>query len=71
MLGLIVVNVVISFVLPGLSIAGHLGGLVVGAAATAALVYAPSRNRTTFQVIALAALTALVLLGAYVGSLAA
>ena len=70
-LGLIVVNVVISFVLPGLSIAGHLGGLVVGTAATAALVYAPSRNRTTFQVTALAVLTALVLLAAYVGSLAA
>ena len=46
MIGLIVVNVVISVVIPGISLIGHLGGLVVGAAATAALVYAPpNRNQ--------------------------
>jgi membrane associated rhomboid family serine protease len=61
-IGLIVVNVVISVVLPGISLLGHLGGLAVGAAATAALVYAPARNRTSVQALALAGLTALVLL---------
>jgi membrane associated rhomboid family serine protease len=42
--GLIVVNLVITFLIPGISVAGHLGGLAVGAAATAALVYAPGRR---------------------------
>jgi membrane associated rhomboid family serine protease len=46
---LIAVNVVISIVLPGLSLLGHLGGLVVGVAATAALLYAPARNRQLWQ----------------------
>jgi Uncharacterized membrane protein (homolog of Drosophila rhomboid) len=59
--GLIVVNVVISVVIPGISLIGHLGGLVVGAAATAALVYAPLRNRTAVQAGALGALTVLLL----------
>ncbi|MHA6791921.1 rhomboid family intramembrane serine protease [Pseudonocardia bannensis] len=58
-LGLIAVNVVISIVLPGVSLIGHLGGLVVGAVATAALVYAPARNRPRYQVGALVGLTVL------------
>ncbi|WP_308282852.1 rhomboid family intramembrane serine protease [Pseudonocardia nigra] len=61
-IGLIVVNVVISVVIPGISLIGHLGGLVVGAAATAALVYAPPRNRTAVQAGALGALALLMLL---------
>jgi membrane associated rhomboid family serine protease len=60
--GLIGINVLISFVIPGISLIGHLGGLVVGAAATAALVYAPVRNRTAVQAAALAGLTVLLLL---------
>lgn len=60
-IALIAVNVVISVLIPGISLIGHLGGLVVGAAATAALVYAPARNRTAVQVGALSALTAVVL----------
>jgi membrane associated rhomboid family serine protease len=55
--GIIGLNVLISVVLPGISLIGHLGGLVVGAAATAALVHAPVRNRVTVQVGALAGLT--------------
>lgn len=60
-IGLIVVNIVISVVIPGISLTGHLGGLVVGAAATAALVYGPGRNRTSMQAVLLGALAALVL----------
>ncbi len=58
-IGLIVVNVVISVVIPGISLIGHLGGLVVGAAATAVLVYAPTRRRTLVQITALGAITLL------------
>ena len=61
-IGLIAVNVAISVLIPGISLIGHLGGLVVGAAATAALVYAPAnRNQSRVQVAALGALTLLVL----------
>jgi membrane associated rhomboid family serine protease len=67
--GLIVVNVVISFVIPGLSILGHLGGLAVGAAATAGLVYAPARNRAAVQVAVLLGLTVLLLLVMWVTTL--
>ena len=40
----IVLNLVISRIVPGISIAGHVGGLLVGAVAAAALVYAPARH---------------------------
>ncbi|MFC5996137.1 rhomboid family intramembrane serine protease [Pseudonocardia hispaniensis] len=69
-IGLIAVNVVISVVLPGVSLIGHLGGLVVGAAATAAVVYAPAHNRVPVQVGALVGLTALVLAAVAVPALA-
>ncbi|PTR25689.1 membrane associated rhomboid family serine protease [Rhodococcus sp. OK519] len=39
-------NVVISLTVPGISLWGHMGGLVAGAAATAVLVYAPTGQRT-------------------------
>jgi membrane associated rhomboid family serine protease len=61
-IGLIAVNVVISVIIPGISLIGHLGGLVVGAGATAALVYAPARSRNVVQAAALAGLTVLLLL---------
>jgi membrane associated rhomboid family serine protease len=61
-IGLIAVNVVISVVIPGISLIGHLGGLVVGAAATAALVYAPARSRTVVQAVAMAGMALLLLL---------
>jgi len=50
------VNVFLTFSLPGISITGHFGGLVVGAIAMAALVYAPQKNRAWWQGGALAAL---------------
>lgn len=53
----IVLNLVISQVVPGISIAGHVGGLVVGALASCALVFAPERRRTLVQTAALVGLT--------------
>ncbi|SEM44808.1 rhomboid family intramembrane serine protease [Rhodococcus maanshanensis] len=40
-LAIIALNVIISVTIPGISLWGHLGGLVAGAAATAALMFAP------------------------------
>jgi membrane associated rhomboid family serine protease len=60
--GIIGLNVLISVVIPGISLIGHLGGLVVGAAATAALVYAPPRHRTVVQVAALGGLAVVLVL---------
>lgn len=41
-LAVIAINVIISLTIPGISLWGHMGGLIAGAAATAALLYAPS-----------------------------
>jgi membrane associated rhomboid family serine protease len=43
-LTIIVLNVIISFAVPNISILGHLGGLAFGAALTAAMVYGPKRR---------------------------
>jgi membrane associated rhomboid family serine protease len=59
--GLIAINLAITFLLPGISVAGHLGGLVTGVIATAALVYAPAQRRVPVQVGALAAIAVLLL----------
>ena len=59
--GLIVVNLAITFLLPGISVAGHLGGLLTGAVATAALVYAPADRRGPVQASALIGIAALLL----------
>lgn len=48
--GIIVINLVISVTLPGISLLGHVGGLVTGAIATAAMEYAPARSRLLWQV---------------------
>lgn len=67
-IGVIAINVVISFTIPQVSWQGHLGGLVFGAAVTAALLYlgARSRNRHQVQLVAISglALLGLVLIGA-------
>lgn len=55
----IALNVFISITVPGISLVGHLGGLVFGAAATAGLVYAPKGRMLAVQVGALLALTVL------------
>ena len=47
--GLIVVNLVITFVAPGISWQGHVGGLLTGAAVAAVYAYAPKAQRTLVQ----------------------
>lgn len=67
-IGVIAINVFISFTIQGVSWQGHLGGLVFGAALTAALVYlgagSPHRRRIQATVVAGAAVLALALIGA-------
>jgi membrane associated rhomboid family serine protease len=46
----IVINLVFTFSVPGISIAGHVGGLVTGAVAGAGIAYAPRNHRTAVQV---------------------
>jgi len=49
LVGLIVLNLVITFTIPGISWQGHMGGLVTGALVAAAFVFAPPANRTLVQ----------------------
>ena len=49
MVGLIVINLVITFVVPGISWQGHVGGLLTGAAVAAVYAYAPRANRALIQ----------------------
>lgn len=46
----IIINLLFTLTVPGISIAGHLGGLVTGAVVGAGVAYAPQRNRTAVQV---------------------
>ncbi|MBU3705335.1 MAG: rhomboid family intramembrane serine protease [Mycobacterium sp.] len=49
LVGLIVINLVITFTVPGISWQGHMGGLITGAAVAAAYVYPPPARRTLIQ----------------------
>ncbi|MEV5497827.1 rhomboid family intramembrane serine protease [Nonomuraea fuscirosea] len=51
---LIVINLAITFIVPGISWTGHIGGLITGALLSGALAYAPRNNRTLWQVLAIA-----------------
>lgn len=61
-IGLIAVNLVISVVIPNISLLGHVGGLVTGAAVTFALVSVPAERRTLWQGVTVAVVL-VVLLG--------
>ncbi|RKT84374.1 Membrane associated serine protease, rhomboid family [Saccharopolyspora antimicrobica] len=52
----IALNIVASVVIPGISLLGHIGGLVLGVLATGALVYAPRNRQVLIQAGALGAL---------------
>lgn len=62
-IGLIVLNLVISFTISGIAWQAHVGGLIAGSALTAAYAYAPRSNRTLVQVAATVAMLGLLVLG--------
>lgn len=60
LVGLVVINLIITFTIPNISWQGHVGGFLGGAAVTAILVHAPvGARRTRVQVIGLVAVTLL------------
>ena len=61
-LGVIALNVAITFSVPNISFLAHAGGFVVGAALMAAMLYAPAKQRGAWQVGAFV-VTAVVLAG--------
>ncbi|MHB1595585.1 MAG: rhomboid family intramembrane serine protease [Streptosporangiaceae bacterium] len=63
---LIVLNLVISFTVAGIAWQAHIGGLVAGAALTAAYAYAPRANRALIQTGATVAVLALLVAGVVV-----
>lgn len=58
---ILVINLVITFAVPGISIAGHLGGMVTGAILGAGLAYAPKSVRTPVQIAVLAGVALLLI----------
>jgi membrane associated rhomboid family serine protease len=62
-IGLIVINLVITFAVPGIAWQAHVGGLVAGVALTAAYVYAPRQNRALIQAAATVAILAILVIG--------
>jgi membrane associated rhomboid family serine protease len=60
-LPVIVINVVFTFVVSNISVAGHLGGLVVGAMTAAVLAYAPKDKRNLVQGVGCAAILVVLL----------
>jgi membrane associated rhomboid family serine protease len=59
---LIVINLGISFAVPGIAWQAHVGGLIAGAALTAAFAYAPRRSRTVTQAAATVAILAILVI---------
>jgi membrane associated rhomboid family serine protease len=61
--GLIVINLVISFAVSGIAWQAHVGGLIAGAALTAAYVYAPRQNRALIQAAATVGMLVILIVG--------
>ena len=62
---LLVLNLAIGFIFPGIAWQAHVGGLVTGAACAAIIAYAPKgRNRSTVQFLGLAAIAVVLVLAA-------
>lgn len=66
----LIINLVLTFTVPNISIAGHLGGLVVGAIVAAGLAYAPRQGRTAVQVATIAAVAVILAVLVVVGMIA-
>ncbi|MDQ1688458.1 MAG: hypothetical protein QOK42_1433, partial [Frankiaceae bacterium] len=64
--GLLAINLVITFVFPNIDWRGHVGGLVGGALIAGALVYAPRDRRSLIQALGVGAVLALALLAVVV-----
>ncbi|GAA3860381.1 rhomboid family intramembrane serine protease [Saccharothrix violaceirubra] len=60
-LSVVGLNLVLSVTLPDISLLGHLGGLVIGAAVTAGFVYAPAADRARWQTLAVGGAVVLLL----------
>ena len=58
---ILVINLIFTFTVPSISIAGHLGGLVTGGALALVLAYAPRTQRTLVQAVGVGAITFLLL----------
>ncbi|ALO65562.1 rhomboid family intramembrane serine protease [Arthrobacter alpinus] len=58
---LLAINAAIGFVIPNIAWQAHLGGLIAGALCTAAIAYAPTKNRNLVQWGGIAAVTVLLL----------
>ncbi|GHJ11150.1 rhomboid family intramembrane serine protease [Micromonospora humidisoli] len=50
-LPILVINLIFTFTVPGISIPGHVGGLIVGALMALVLAYAPRMRRSVFQAV--------------------
>lgn len=64
--GILVINLIITFLVDGISIAGHLGGMITGGLVALGLAYAPREQRTPIQIVALTAIV-VVLAGLVLG----
>jgi membrane associated rhomboid family serine protease len=66
LVGVIVINAILGFVIQGIAWQAHLGGLVAGTAVTAALVHAPAHRRTAVQVTGIVVVSLAVVVAAWV-----
>lgn len=64
MTSVLIINLIFTFTIPNISIAGHLGGLAVGGATAAVLAYASRPNRGVKQAIGCAVILAVIVAAA-------